>query len=251
MVKLIVLGSSYAVSNKDHENTHFVLKGEQGSVLIDCVGSSLIRLEQVGVDTDSLNDVILTHCHPDHISGVPTFLMSLWLLGRKAPLNIYGLDNTLDCVEKIMDLYEWREWPNFFPVIFHQLPAMEMSSVLTNGDFRIFSSPVRHIIPNIGLRIESLTGGKVIAYSCDTELCPEVVRLGADADILLHEATGQSYGHSSAAQAGEAAKKAGVKSLYLIHYPPHQFGSQEILDQAGSDFPGDVRFAEDFQELDF
>ena len=251
MAKLIVLGTSSAVPDKDHENTYFVLKGDQSSVLVDCVGSPLLRLERVGVDIESLNDIILTHCHPDHISGIPSFLMSLWLLGRRVPLNIYGLNHTLDCVEKMMELYEWREWPNFFPVAFHRLPAMEMTLVLVNEDFRIFSSPVRHLIPTIGLRIESLPGNKVIAYSCDTEPCTEVVKLAADADILLHEATGQSYGHSSAAQAGEVAKTAGAKTLYLIHYPPPLSGSQDLISQAQMKFSGDVRYAEDFLELVF
>jgi ribonuclease Z len=177
--------------------------------------------------------------------------LSLWLKGRKTSLNIYGLHHTLDCVEKMMELYEWRDWPDFFPVIFHRLPAREMTLVLENGEFRIFSSPVRHILPTIGLRIESLSGGKVIAYSCDTEPCSEVVRLGAGADILIHEATGQSYGHSSATQAGEIAEKTGVKTLFLIHYPPHLYGSQDLLDLAGAEFSGEVRFSEDFLELVF
>lgn len=251
MAKLIILGTASAVPDYDHENTHFVLKGEKSSVLVDCVGSTLVRLQQVGVDLERLNDVILTHCHPDHISGVPSMLMSLWLRGRKAPLNIYGLHHTLDCVEKMMDLYEWREWPDFFAVVFHRLTAMEMTLVLENGDFRIFSSPVCHIIPTIGLRIESLSGDKVVAYSCDTEPCPALVRLGADADIFLHEATGQSYGHSSAIQAGETAEKAGVKTLYLIHFPSQEAGSGDLISQAGLKFSGDVRFTEDFLELEF
>jgi len=251
MVKMIVLGTANAVPDNDHENTHFVLNGDNGSVLVDCVGSTLLRLEKVGIDLDSLNDIILTHCHPDHLSGIPSLLMSLWLKGRKTPLNIHGLHPTLDCVEKMMEIYEWREWPDFFPVVFHRLSALEMTSVFENGDFNIFSSPVCHIIPTIGLRIETLPGRKVVAYSCDTEPCSEVIRLGADADILFHEATGQSYGHSSAVQAGEIAGKAGVKVLYLIHYLPQLYGSQDLLNQARSKFSGEVRYAEDFLELDF
>jgi len=82
MAKLIVLGSASAVPNKDHENTHFVLVGDNGSVLVDCVGNTLVRLEQAGIVLDDLKSIILTHCHPDHISGIPSLLMSLWLMGR-------------------------------------------------------------------------------------------------------------------------------------------------------------------------
>jgi ribonuclease Z len=251
MANLIILGSASAVPDKDHENTHFVLMGEKGSVLVDCVGNPTIRLERAGIDLDSLSDIILTHCHPDHISGIPSLLMSLWLMGRKVSLNIYGLHHTLDCIEQMMRLYEWGEWPDFFPVAFHRLPTQEMTLVLEGEDFRIFSSPVKHIVPTIGLRIESTQTGKVIAYSCDTEPCSQVVMLGKDADILIHEATGQSYGHSSSAQAGDVAREAGAKTLYLIHYPPHLHGSQDLLDGAGQNFLGEIKFAEDFMKIPF
>lgn len=251
MAKLIVLGTASAVPAIDHENTHFVLKGETESVLVDCVGSDIYRLEQAGVKLDTLNNIILTHCHPDHVSGIPPTLMSLWLMGRTKPLNLYGLDHTLTCIEKMMELYEWHTWPKFFQVIFHRLPEKEMALVLETADFRIFSSPVCHMIPTIGLRMEARLAGTVMAYSCDTEPCTQVVGLGNGAEILIHESTGESYGHSSAAQAGEVAQKAGVKTLYLIHYPPNLFQDAGMLAQANTHFPGEVRFAEDFMELDF
>ena len=49
--------------------------------------------------------------------------------------------------------------------------------------------------------------GTSLAYSCDTEPCTAVVDIARDVDILLHEATGAVTGHSSAAQAGEAARQ--------------------------------------------
>jgi len=249
MAELIILGTASAVPDKDHENTHLILTEGHSAVLVDCVGNDIPRLQQVGIDLDSINDIILTHCHPDHISGVPSLLMSLWLMGRKTLLNIYGLPHTMDCIEKMMALYEWESWPAFFPVVFNRLPAKEMTLVLEAQTFRIFSSPVRHIVPTIGLRIESLQTDKVVAYSCDTEPCPQVVTLARDVDVLIHEATGPSYGHSSSAQAGEVAQNAGAKTLYLIHYPPHLYGAQDILDQAGMNFSGEVKFAQDLMNL--
>jgi len=251
MVKLIVLGTASAVPDMNHENTHFVLTSEAGSILVDCVGTEILRLERAGVQLEDLNHIILTHCHPDHISGLPALLLSMWLLGRRKPLGLYGLSHTLNCIEQMMELYEWRTWPDFFPVEFCHLPAQEMAFVLENQDLRIFSSPVRHIIPTIGLRIESKATGKAIAYSCDTEPCVQVEKLAEDVEILLHEATGQHVGHSSSAQAGGVANRSGTKRLYLIHYPPNLYGSQDLLDQAILNYSGEVLFAEDFQEFIF
>src|SRR5512142_928615 len=102
MPKVIILGSSNAIPSAEHENTHLLVIGEQRTVLVDCVSNPIVRLEQAGVDFNSVSDMILTHFHPDHVSGVPLLLMDLWLMGRRAPFNIYGLDYTLERVKTMM-----------------------------------------------------------------------------------------------------------------------------------------------------
>ena len=251
MPKVIILGSSNAIPTKDSENTHMVLVGRERMVLIDSGGNPILRLEQAGLDFNDLTDLILTHFHPDHASGIPLLLMDMWLLGREAPLNIYGLHYTLDRLESLMGFYNWSDWPNFFPVIFHRLPLKEMTPVLNCSDFTIHASPVRHFIPNIGLRVEFAQSQKVMAYSCDTEPCDEVVRLSENADVLIHEATGETPGHSSARQAGEVAKKAGAGRLYLIHSPSGRYASGDPVAEAGENFRGTVALMKDFMVLKF
>jgi ribonuclease Z len=251
MPKLIILGSSNAIPDEHHENTHMMLVGEWRTVLIDCVSNPIFRMQRVGVEFDSLTDLILTHSHPDHVSGVPLLLMNMWLMGRHHPLNIYGLDHTLNRIEVMMGTYSWDEWPNFFPVVFYRLPAHEKTLVLECEEFRIFSSPVRHLIPAIGLRMELKRKEKVVAYSCDTEPCSELVRLAAGADVLIHEAAGGALGHTSAAEAGEVARQADVGELYLIHYPTGKYASGDLVAEAKRYFQGPVRLAEDFMTLDF
>ena len=123
--------------------------------------------------------------------------------------------------------------------------------VLDCPDFRIFSSPVRHLLPTIGLRFEFNHTGKVMAYSCDTEPCAQVVRLAEGADVLIHEAAGAARGHSSAEQAGEVASRAEASALYLIHYPTGRFMSGDLVREASGTYPGPVKLAEDFMVLDF
>jgi ribonuclease Z len=251
MSKMIILGSSNAIPTRDHENTHMVIVGTDRMVLVDSVSNPILRLEQAGLNFNNLTDIIITHFHPDHVSGLPLLLMDMWLMGRQKPLNIYGLHYTLDRVEGMMGFYNWSAWPNFFPVVFYRLPASEMTSVLNCDEFIIHASPVHHMIPNIGLRIEFPQSGKKMAYSCDTEPCGEVLRLGADVDVLIHEATGDEPGHSSAAQAGEIAKQAKAKTLYLIHYPTGRFAYGDPVAEAQTTFPGEIILAKDFMSLEF
>lgn len=251
MAKLIFLGTSNAISDEYHENTHMVLVGENRIVLIDCPNSPILRFHNAGVDFNRLSDLILTHFHPDHVSGVPQLLMNMWLMGRRMPLKIHGLKHTLDRIENLMGFYGWTEWPDFFPVEFIRLPEQAKVNVLDCDDFTIFALPVQHFIPTIGLRIEFEKSKKSLAYSCDTEPCAQVNRLADGADVLVHEASGALPGHSSAAQAGEAARLAEVGALYLIHYPTGQFASGDLVSEARQQYDGPVTLAEDYMVLDF
>lgn len=70
--------------------------------------------------------------------------------------------------------------------------------------------------------------GKKIVYSGDTRPCDSIVDLAKDCDILIYDSTLSSklaekayrYGHSTAEQAAEIAKKAGAKTLFLMHISP-------------------------------
>ncbi|HSR20493.1 MAG TPA: MBL fold metallo-hydrolase [Anaerolineales bacterium] len=250
MSKVILLGSSNAVATENHENTHMVIVGGDRAVMVDCVSSPLLRLEKAGVDFQKVTDLIVTHFHPDHVSGLPLMLMGMWLLGRRHPLTVHGLQHALERIERLMDMHGWSTWPAFFPVTFRQLPDREMTPVLNCEDFAILSSPVRHLIPTIGLRIEFRQSGKTVAYSCDTEPCEEVARLAAGADVLIHEAAGNGRGHSSAAQAGEIARQAEVGRLLLIHYPTGKHASPDAVAQASERFAGEVALAQDYMQLE-
>ena len=89
------------------------------------------------------------------------------------------------------------------------------------------------------------------AYSCDTEPCEQVIRLAAGADLLIHEASGALPGHSSAAQAGKAARESEAGSLYLIHYPTGQFTCDNLTKEAQEQYEGPITQAEDYMSLDF
>jgi ribonuclease Z len=150
----------------------------------------------------------------------------------------------------MMESYEWGTWPNFFPVDFHVIPSQEMTPVLECDDWHIYASPVKHMIPSIGFRIEFKQGGKVVAYSGDTSPCSEVIRLADQADILIHETSGNLNGHSSADQAGEIASAAKAKHLYLIHYDTRLTEPQSLIDKARSSFDATITLAEDLMQID-
>jgi ribonuclease Z len=227
-----------------------ILLGREQTILIDCANNAFVRLEQAGIRYQDITDVILTHFHPDHVSGLPSLLLDMWLMGRKEPLAIYGLAYTLERMEKLMEAYDWASWPGFFPVTFHAVLEEEMAPVLESAEFKVSASPVHHLIPNIGLRVDCLESGKSVAYSCDTEPCAEVARLAHGVDVLVHECGGRTLGHTPPEKAGEIASRAEVGSLYLIHYRTRGVDVQELANIARTTYSGPVTIAEDFMTLE-
>ncbi|MFO7586386.1 MAG: MBL fold metallo-hydrolase [Anaerolineales bacterium] len=250
MAKLTILGSSNAIPSLEHDNTHMVLETQNHTILVDCASNPLLGLKRAGISFHNVNDIILTHFHPDHVGGLPLFLMDMWLLGRHAPLNIYGLDHAIERAEAMMQLFSWEEWPNFYPVNFCRIPEEPFALVIDNQDIRMYASPVKHFIPNIGLRFELKMEAKSLAYSCDTEPCSTVFTLSKDVNFLLHEAAGDFRGHSSAGQAGDVARTAGVGELVLIHYPTGPLASGDLAAQAAAKFNGPIRLAYDFMVIE-
>ena len=248
MGQITILGSSFALPGPQMENTYLVVQEGARMVLVDCVGNPVVRLQQAGIDPLQITELILTHFHPDHVSGVPLLLMDLWLMGRKTQLKIYGLKDTIRRTNTMMGLYEWQHWPGFFPVEFHGFPEKESMLLFDTPEIKVTGSPVRHLVPTLGLRFDFKRSGKSAAYSCDTEPCPEVIKLAENTDVLLHEASGASKGHTTPQQAGEVATKARVGKLYLIHYPPEAV-QVDMIKEAQSAFSGPVEIAKDFAKI--
>ena len=89
--------------------------------------------------------------------------------------------------------------------------------------------------------------GRRIVLSGDTAPCEQVALAAHGADLLVHEATflaeeadrARQTGHSTAAQAAELARDAGVRMLALTHLST-RYGGREARDEARAVFPNAV-----------
>jgi len=251
VARVVALGTAAAVPDEMHANTYLAVEGERGFFLVDCADSPLVRIRHAGLAPERLRGLIITHFHPDHVFGIPILFMNIWLLGRTAPLPVYGLQDALERFEAMMDLFRWQEWPGLFPVPRRAFAEEVGALVLEDEEFRITGAPVKHLVPTMGLRIENKRSGGVVAYTSDTSPCDAVVALAQDATVLIHEAAKNTPGHSSAAQAGEAARRAGAGRLVLIHYRPAPWQYDRWLEEAAAAFGGPVELAQDFGEYVF
>ena len=241
---LYLLGTGAAVSDPHRTTTMLAVEEAGRLVLVDCGGDAVQRLLALGLDPTALHAVILTHEHPDHVSGFPLLVEKLWLLGRRAPIPVYGPAPTLAVVRTVFGAFSTEGWDGLPDLAWHDVPMEPGARVFEDEALSVTAAPVIHPVPTIGLRFEGASGS-LLAYSCDTAKSEHVVALARDADVLVHEATGSQPGvHASAEEAAETAAEAGVGRLILVHLPPglhddeladarHRFTHTELGEEGG------------------
>jgi ribonuclease Z len=250
MVRVLVLGSSCLVSTETQRPTHLACLGEENGLLVDCGVSPRGRLEEMGIGRDAIGDIFITHFHPDHVAGLPLYLMEMYLKGRRHPVNIYGGNDVINRLRKTLDLYHWKSVPDQIPVILWPVKSAQRVKVLENREFRVWACAVRHIVPTMGVRVDLLREKKSLVFSADTEPSADLAALARGAGLLIHEATGGGVGHSTAGQAAAIAREAGVAKLLLIHVDP--YGDREgLLAEARAVFPGEVEIARDRLQVEW
>ncbi len=100
--------------------------------------------------------------------------------------------------------------------------------------------------------------GRKIVYTGDTRPCERTVEIARDADILIHDASftsnlqkwAEETKHSTAREAAEIAKRAGVRQLILTHISArYSKDATSLLEEAKSVFEN-VMVAEDLMSIE-
>ena len=186
-VALRFVGSGDAFGTGGRLQTCMHLSGGDGAVLIDCGASSLIGMKRDGVDPGEVSAVLLSHLHVDHFGGVPFLILDAQFSRRTRPLLVAGPPGVRERVEAAMELF----FPGSlavqrrFSVEFVELAPRALMRV---GPAAVTAFPVVHPsgAPPHALRVEY--GGRIVAYSGDTEWTESLVEAARGADLFVCEA---------------------------------------------------------------
>jgi len=232
MMTLHLLGTGAAISDPHRTTTMLAIESERSLIVIDCGADAVQRLMAAGVDTAKLSALFITHEHPDHVSGFPLFMEKIWLAGRREPLPVYGIAPALAQAQRSHDSFNTSDWPGYPGISWHEFAHDANALALEDDTWTVTTSPGNHSVPVCGLRIVHKSSGKVVAYSCDTEHSETITELARDADIFVHEATGDFPGHATALEAAQSAKESGAKRLLLVHLPPESALTETQMNEA-------------------
>ena len=87
---LTFLGTGCGIPMVDRVPSSILLETEEGHrFLLDAGEPCSQRLKALGVSFDSLEAVLLSHAHSDHVAGLPMLIQGAWLEPRRRPLPIF------------------------------------------------------------------------------------------------------------------------------------------------------------------
>jgi ribonuclease BN (tRNA processing enzyme) len=189
MNEVVFVGTSDAFGAGGRRQSAVVIRGERGTVLMDCGATTTTGLCDLGIERDEIDTIVVSHFHGDHFGGIPLFLLgALYEDGRSRPLEIAGPPDIEARVRALADAMghglSEREWT--FSLSFRELLPGRVHAV---GPATISSFETRHQIeahPH-GYRIG--LGGRTVVYSGDTGWFDELPRLAAGADLFICECT--------------------------------------------------------------
>lgn len=89
-MKVTVLGFSNGLDCLDSSNTSLLVQTERTSIMVDVSSSPRQSLLRTGIDSLSLDAVLITHGHIDHVYAFPSLIHRMWLQNRTKPLLVVG-----------------------------------------------------------------------------------------------------------------------------------------------------------------
>lgn len=245
-MKLIVVGSSGSLAAPHNPASGYLLSDATTSVLAD-IGPGVLGGLQT-IQNPANTHVVFSHLHPDHCLDFPSLLVWRRFHPTQKATEIHTCIGPSDTNERMGLLSsdapgEIDDMSDTFV-----LQTWQLGQEYRIGSFRVTPFSAIHPIESYSLRFTH-DSGAVVAYSGDTAYTPELLECAHQADIFVCEATwGDSPEsvvpdmHMSGREAGEIARKAGVRRLVLTHIPPWA-DPEAALEAARSEFDGPIDLA--------
>ena len=89
-MELTILGCHSATPGENKHTTAQVLEANGHLFLVDCGEGTQIQLRLAKVKFSRIKHIFISHLHGDHFYGLIGLISTFRLLGRNAPLYIYG-----------------------------------------------------------------------------------------------------------------------------------------------------------------
>ena len=222
---LTILGNNGPFPAPGGACSSYLLESDSGEtkLLIDAGTGSLARLMDIA-RPDTLDAVVLSHLHFDHMSDLLPMQYALQFSARERPLPVF-LPRRPERVRALL------ECP-YYDLFDHEDIAV--------GEMRLRFIPAVHPVEGSCVAVEG--DGAKFVFTGDTNLDPALELFADGCDLLLADAGlsradwTEKKPHLSASHCGALARDVRAGALLLTHLNP-LYDPQALLDEARRDYP--------------
>ena len=203
----------------------YLLETENNKIVLDMGSGAFSKLSDL-VKPEEISAIVISHLHADHSADLAIFACYLQQLEKRGR---FSGSVPLYCPRCESPLAELAKSFKYFSVT----EVDNGKSYEVSGDILTFYKGV-HPEPSYGVKVES--GGKIFAYSGDTNVCDNVDKLFESCDLvmldggLLSGDYSEKSPHLSVKKCVEYANKWGNK-LIITHICP-LYTEDEIKEEA-------------------
>jgi len=166
-MKLTILGCHSATPHENKNPTAQLLDIKGHRFLIDCGEGTQVQLRKAKVSFVHIKHIFISHLHGDHFYGLPGLVSSFRLLGREAPLHIYGPKGIKEALTLLLKLA--NSWTNY-PLHFHELESDVSECVFEDDSVTVHTIPLKHRVYTNGFLFAEKQGLRRINTTATTEI---------------------------------------------------------------------------------
>jgi ribonuclease BN (tRNA processing enzyme) len=251
MAEIIILGSAAGDPSPERSSSSFLLRAGGRFYQFDAGEGCSTAMKRQKIDHSKIAAVIISHTHPDHITGIFMEIQMMYLAGRKEPLPIYLPSEAKEPVERFMQAtYLFEEKMGFeipinaiMPDPFFRDDNVTIYARANShlGDYKQYLKKGKY--PN---KLQSYSyvirsENKKIIYSGDIGSVDDYADLLNECDLLITEGL-----HTDLEKLLETVAANNVKRLVLTHLTDRMYREpKQIMDLARKHGMGEVHLAED------
>jgi ribonuclease BN (tRNA processing enzyme) len=240
-MRVTVIGCAGSFPGPDSPASCYLLEAEGFRLVID-MGNGALGVLQRYAELFGVDAICISHLHADHCIDLQAYWIARQFApeGPQAVIPVYGPRGTAELAKP--NLGPDSDGIAGGPQGQRRFDVRELEpGSFGIGPFLITTERMNHPVETFGFRVEY--DGWRLAYSSDA-----LVRLAADADLLLCEASfldGQDTRpdlHLTARQAAAHAARAGVGKLVLTHLVPWNDRGRTLA-EAAAEYHGPLSLA--------
>jgi len=269
---VVILGTGNPNPDPDRSGPAVAVVVNGTAYLVDAGAGVMRRAEQArrngiaALKPADIGVVFLTHLHSDHSIGLPDVIHTGWVMGREAPLKVFGPKGTRDLTLQLQEAWRLDVRIRSDGLQPHTANGWQVESrdvwegvVYRDSNVTVTAFPVPHTNWVEALGYKFVTRDRTIVISGDTRPSEAVVEACNGCDVLVHEVYSaekflqqepewRAYhadSHTSTTALAELATRARPKLLVLYHQLYWGATDDDLLREVRKGYAGAVVSAKD------